>query len=100
MANNPLWRAVQRNNFTDWKKLSTFLKFDSDKEQHISRKSKFPLNLPVRLAEKIQKNQWDDPILRQFLPTVEELKPSPLFLLDPVGDESFRPKPKLLHKYH
>jgi EF-P beta-lysylation protein EpmB len=100
MVSIPLWRAIQRNNFTDWKKLLTFLNFDFIKENHILAQSKFPLNLPLRLAEKIQRNDWDDPILRQFLPTIEELKPSPLFLLDPVGDESFRPKPKLLHKYH
>lgn len=92
------WRQIQRSNFTDWKKLLLFLNFNPEEEQPVQ--SKFPLNLPVRLAEKIQKGRWEDPILRQFLPTVQELEPSPLFVLDPLADESFRTKPKLLHKYH
>lgn len=93
------WRQIQRNNFTDWKKLLLFLNFNPAKEQRVLPNSKFPLNLPVRLAEKIQKSHWEDPILRQFLPTVQELEPSPLFMLDPVADGTFRTKPKLLHKY-
>jgi EF-P beta-lysylation protein EpmB len=94
------WRQIQRTNFTDWKKLLLFLNFNPEKEQRVLPNSKFPLNLPVRLAEKIQKSHWEDPILRQFLPTVQELESSPLFMLDPVADGTFRPKPKLLHKYH
>jgi lysine 2,3-aminomutase len=100
MLNIPLWRQIQRDNFTDWKKLLTFLDFDLSKNQRVLLHPKFSLNLPKRLAEKIEKRNWNDPILRQFLPTIEEVKPSALFVLDPVADESFRQKPKLLHKYH
>lgn len=100
MVNIPVWRKIQRNNFTDWKKLLLFLNFNLSKEQRVFSQSKFPLNLPARLAEKIKKSHWEDPILRQFLPTVQELESSPLFMLDPVADGNFRTKPKLLHKYH
>jgi len=100
MLNIPLWRQIQRDNFTDWKKLLSFLDFDLTKAEQVLPQSKFPLNLPLRLAEKIEKGNWHDPILRQFIPTIEELEPSPLFVLDPVADSTFRSKPKLLHKYH
>jgi EF-P beta-lysylation protein EpmB len=100
MLNIPSWRQIQRDNFTDWKKLLSFLEFDLSKAHLVLPQSKFPLNLPLRLAEKIEKGNWNDPILRQFIPTTEELKPSPLFVLDPVADSAFRSKPKLLHKYH
>src|SRR5262245_33585391 len=101
MLNVPLWRQIRRNNFTDWKNLLSFLEFDvNQNQQNVLTYSKFPLNLPRRLAEKIEKKNWNDPILRQFLPTVEELQSSPLFVLDPVADTTFRSKPKLLHKYH
>jgi EF-P beta-lysylation protein EpmB len=100
MPSAPLWRQIQRNNFTDWKKLLSFLDFDSRAESNVLPHSKFPLNLPQRLAEKIEKGNWNDPILRQFIPTIQESQPTPLFVLDPVADGSFRPKPKLLHKYH
>jgi EF-P beta-lysylation protein EpmB len=99
MSNIPLWRQIQQGNFTDWKKLLCFLNFDNKAEYNVLTSSKFPLNLPRRLAEKIEKGNWDDPILRQFIPTVQELEPSPLFVLDPVADRSFRSKPKLLYKY-
>ncbi len=97
----PLWRQIQRENFTDWKKLLAFLQLDiADAESTVLPHSKFPLNVPQRLAQKISKALWTDPILRQFLPTTEELKTSPLFVLDPIGDGPSRKKPKLLHKYH
>ncbi len=98
---NLLWRQIQRENFTDWKKLLTFLQLDeTDAESIILTRSQFSLNVPKRLVQKISKGKWEDPILRQFLPTLEELKPSPLFVLDPVADGASRKKPKLLHKYH
>jgi lysine 2,3-aminomutase len=100
MLSTPLWRQIQRDNFTDWKKLLSFLDFDLSNVEQVLPQSKFPLNLPRRLAEKIEKGNWRDPILRQFIPTIEELDPSPLFVLDPVADSRFRSKPKLLHKYH
>jgi len=100
MDNIPSWRQIQRNNFTDWKKLLLFLDFNPANEQRVLSDSRFPLNLPARLAEKIQKRHWDDPILRQFLPTIQERDSSPLFTMDPLADESFRSQPKLLHKYY
>lgn len=99
--NISLWRQIQRDNFTDWKKLLAFLQLDEIEAQQILLKnSKFSLNIPLRLAQKIAKNNWKDPILLQFLPTLEESKSSPLFVLDPVADGASRKKPKLLHKYH
>ncbi|MBS0621244.1 MAG: KamA family radical SAM protein [Verrucomicrobia bacterium] len=94
------WRQIQRNSFTDWNALLSFLELDPvDGETILLKKSNFPLNLPVRLAEKIEKGRWDDPILRQFLPRKEEEIESPLFVLDPIADGAFRKEPKLLHKY-
>jgi len=46
------------------------------------------------------KGDWEDPLLRQFLPTLKEQEVSPLFLLDPVRDQEVRKAPKLLHKYY
>lgn len=96
----PLWRQIQRETFTDWKKLLSFLQLDeTSAESTLLTKSDFPLNLPLRLAQKIRKNCWDDPVLIQFLPTKKEEDQSPLFVLDPVEDKAFKKTPKLLHKY-
>src|ERR1700733_9724954 len=93
------WRQIQRENYTDWKKLLSDLELSQD-ESIVLEKSKFPLNVPKRLVQKMAKGNWDDPLLLQFLPTQEELKASPLFILDPVADGNARKTPKLLHKYH
>ncbi len=100
MTHIPIWRQIQRKNFTDWKELLTFLNFDLNQaKQIVMTESKFTLNLPTRLAQKIEKGNWQDPLLRQFLPTREEIKSSPLFVQDPLGESSSRTAPKLLHKY-
>ena len=93
------WRLKQRKNFTDWKTLALFLELDTSQYVKIAEIAHFPLNLPLRLADKIQKNSFDDPILRQFLPIIEERIKINGFTLDPVGDLSARKGDKLLHKY-
>lgn len=93
------WREIQRQNFTSWQKLAEFLELDLVHFPDILKTSHFPLNLPLRLAQKIQKNNIYDPILRQFLPLQKELLRTPGFISDPVGDVSARKAGKLLHKY-
>ncbi|MBM3208023.1 MAG: 4Fe-4S cluster-binding domain-containing protein, partial [Chlamydiae bacterium] len=93
------WRNVLRKNFTDWKLLADFLELDDEHRSKIITVKNFPLNLPYRLASKINKNTINDPILKQFLPTIEETVELPGFCADPVGDNLARKCSKLLHKY-
>lgn len=95
----PLWRQIQKNNFTRIAPLLDFLQLSEDLRKKIVDRPQFVLNLPKRLAEKIEKNQLNDPILRQFVPLEEELLPSSDFTSDPVQDTNFRKTKKLLHKY-
>ncbi|MBS0615110.1 MAG: KamA family radical SAM protein [Verrucomicrobia bacterium] len=90
------WRAIQKENFTDHQKLAQFLQIDP---KLIWKDRKFPLNLPKRLAEKIEKGSLEDPILRQFLPKIEETHEEPGFSLDAVGDVPSQRTERLLHKY-
>ena len=92
----PLWREIQRTNFTDWKQLGQFLELDLLQACHIPH---FPLNLPRRLADKIEKRSINDPILRQFLPTMAETVHVDGFCTDPVGDLPSKTTSKMLHKY-
>ena len=87
------WRAIQRQNFRKIEDLGAFLNLD------LSYVSPFPLNLPRRLAEKIEKKNLKDPILRQFLPSNEEETAPLLFSEDPLCDQSFQKAPRLLQKY-
>ncbi|WP_420421865.1 KamA family radical SAM protein [Simkania sp.] len=91
------WRQIQKNNFRNWKPLAEFLKLDLDKP--FFSHPHFPLNLPRRLAEKIEKKTLNDPILLQFFPHQKENVAAPGFLTDPVEDTSFQKTPRLLKKY-
>ncbi len=53
----------------------------------------------MRLAQKVTKKTLNDPILKQFIPHVDETIPSDSFCPDPVNDRAFRVYPKLLSKY-
>lgn len=88
-----------RQNFTKWKELAKFLELSDEQQSEILPLTPFTLNLPKRLAEKVDKRTLDDPILKQFLPTRAETVSSANFLKDPVGDRLASSSPKLLHKY-
>ncbi|MCH9612032.1 MAG: L-lysine 2,3-aminomutase [Chlamydiia bacterium] len=100
MSNPALWRAIQRNNFTSLEKLMAFCQIDADNRKKLITPKEFPLNLPYRLAEKIEKNSLDDPIFRQFVPLIDETFSPPEFVPDPLEDCSFQRTPSLLQKYH
>ncbi|MGA8164178.1 MAG: KamA family radical SAM protein [Waddliaceae bacterium] len=95
----PHWRQIQRQNLTSWAALADFLGLDQEQRKHFVDKPRFPLNLPLRLANKIEKGTLEDPILKQFAPSLEELQQTPGFVTDPVGDQLCRRGGKLLHKY-
>jgi EF-P beta-lysylation protein EpmB len=92
----PLWRRIQKTNFTSTEALARFLEIP---EHSLLQRKDFPLNLPRRLAAKIEKRCTDDPILRQFVPLPEETDASPGYSTDPVGESGFQKSDKLLHKY-
>jgi EF-P beta-lysylation protein EpmB len=100
MLSPPLWRQILRTNFIKWHELADFLGLSPEQRNRIDSKPGFPLNLPRRLAEKIAKQTLEDPILRQFLPTIEEKRQTLGFVSDPVGDSLCSRSSKLLHKYH
>lgn len=100
MLNKPsLWRQIFRKNFTRLEELSHFLELTKEQQKQLLSHRHFGLNLPIRLAQKIQKTTLNDPILKQFVPLNEEAIITPGFQNDPVNDMSFRKETKLLQKY-
>jgi EF-P beta-lysylation protein EpmB len=95
----PAWKTILRTNIVDAGVLSRFLVLTDDQQRVILSRPKFILNLPMRLAHKIEKGTLDDPILKQFLATVDEVEDTPGFSCDPVADTSFKQTHKLLCKY-
>lgn len=94
-----MWRAIQRKNITSIQALLSYLEITENLSLKIAKKRPFILNIPIRLASKIQKGTLDDPILRQFVPLIEE-EENPLgFVADPVCDIDFKKTSRLLQKY-
>ena len=84
-----------KDNFFDVNKLACFLKL---KTKSLYNNKKYPLSLPKRLADKIKKNDFADPIFKQFVPTKEETKKKKDFTKSPLLEEKFK-KGKILQKY-
>ncbi|NGX46550.1 MAG: L-lysine 2,3-aminomutase [Chlamydiae bacterium] len=99
MPPRPQWREVQKQNFTCINRLTDYLELDTTLRNQLIVNKQFILNLPLRLAQKIEKNRIDDPILRQFVPLQEEREKKEGFSVDPVKEGKCRPTPHLLHKY-
>lgn len=92
------WRQIQRKNFTSPSKLADFLEW-GEKERSLLSSSPFILNLPLRLAQKMEKKSLEDPLVRQFVPLQEKTSNKLGFLKDPVGDIQAQCTPNLLKKY-
>lgn len=95
----PPWRQIQRKNFTRLNELADFLELSDAQKKELWERPRFVLNLPIRLAQKMEKGTLDDPILRQFVPLQAERVSPPGFKVDPVEDLAMRKCQKLLHKY-
>jgi EF-P beta-lysylation protein EpmB len=93
------WQQIRRQNITKWEQLADHLELDAEQRRQIIVDAKFPLNVPLRLVQKMEKRNLDDPILRQFLPTIAEKVLTADYQVDPVCDVTFQQTSKLLRKY-
>lgn len=93
------WRTILRKNFTRVEALANFLELNEKQRAQLTAYPDFPLQVPFRLAQKMAKGSLDDPLVKQFLPLLQERDVNPQFVLDPVCDASFQEEGKLLRKY-
>lgn len=59
----------------------------------------FPLRVPRGFVDRMRRGDADDPLLRQVLPSGEELRFVPGFTRDPLSEDHAAPLPGLLHKF-
>lgn len=88
-----------KKNFTSWESLVDFLELNEEQKRSVLRKNPFPINFPYRFAKKVKKGTLDDPLIKQFLPLVDEEETKEGFTSDPVEELSFYRSKKLLQKY-
>lgn len=93
------WKHIQKTNFTSIQRLADFLQFSQRNRDILLAKKEFPLNVPLRLAKKMQKNTLEDPLFKQYVTTSRELIREKGYWSDPVQDKQFCKTPKLLQKY-
>lgn len=95
----PSWRAILRKNFTRLEALADYLELSQEQQAQLIVRPDFPLQVPLRLAQKMAKGTLEDPLFKQFVPMRQELDVQRGFTLDPVCDSSFKDSNKLLRKY-
>jgi EF-P beta-lysylation protein EpmB len=85
--------------FTNIAELLDFLEFDGTNREKVLVNPKFITLVPMRLAQKMAKNNPECPIFLQFVPLKKELEKDPSFNDEPVKDTLFKVGKKILQKY-
>ena len=95
------WQQILSDLITDPKELLQILQLDADKIPY-SRAAlqQFPLKAPRPYVDRIEKGNWQDPLLRQIWPSAQEEIGQAGFDTDPLAEAQFNPVPGILHKYH
>ncbi|PCH63102.1 MAG: EF-P beta-lysylation protein EpmB [SAR86 cluster bacterium] len=99
-----IWQQILSDLITDPKELVQLLQLDSQHPQaatwlNAAQAKIFPLKAPRPFVDRIEKGNWQDPLLMQLLPTSQELQTQAGFVIDPLGEQASNALPGLLHKY-
>ncbi|HCJ97862.1 MAG TPA: KamA family radical SAM protein [Gammaproteobacteria bacterium] len=86
------WQHNTRNTLKGANSCNDFFQSDQFKDRH------FPIKIPLEFANLIDKNNPDDPLLKQVIPFRSAQKQAE-FSLSPLGDEDNSPVAGLIHKY-
>ena len=94
------WQQSLADLITDPKELLDFLQLDSQLiKLGCVASAQFPLRVPRLFAERMEKGNRHDPLLRQVWPDLAEQTLDPARSQDPLQEARFNPIPGLLHKY-
>lgn len=94
------WQEILSNLITDPKELLQILELDpGDHRASDVAMDQFPLKVPHTFVARIEKGNWNDPLLRQIWPSTLEEEHLPGYVSDPLMEKQFNPIPGLLHKY-
>lgn len=95
------WQLELKNSITNYLDLFKLLNLNPKHPKLIDtiQYSQFPLLVTNSFINRIQKMDINDPLLRQILPTTQELQNNNSFCADPLQEANFNKIPGLLHKY-
>jgi len=86
------WQHNTRNTLKGASNCNDFFQSDQFEDQH------FPIKIPLEFANLIDKNNSEDPLLKQVAPS-KNTQSQAEFGLSPLGDEDNAPVAGLIHKY-
>ena len=86
------WQHDARNTLKGANSCNDFFQSNQFEDQH------FPIKIPLEFANLIDKNNPDDPLLKQVIPS-ESVLNQPEFSYSPLADEGNAPVEGLIHKY-
>lgn len=94
------WQDLMSDLITDPDELLRLLELDArDCPYSLAALQQFPLKAPRPFVARIEKGNWNDPLLRQIWPSAQEDEGTEDFVADPLKEQRFNPVPGLLHKY-
>lgn len=95
------WQQILSDLITDPKDLARLLELDESKRPpSLQAHAQFPLKVPMPFIRKMTKGDWNDPLLRQVWPALEEEAVADGYITDPLAEANSNPVSGLLHKYH
>ena len=95
-----IWQNELRDVVTNLDELGELL--DLNFQQHTQRTQaiqSFALRVPRDFIARMEKGNLNDPLLKQILPSPDELRRVEGFVADPLLENQQNPHPGLLHKY-
>jgi L-lysine 2,3-aminomutase len=95
------WQQAFAQAVTDPHRLLDMLDIhDTTLRQAVDAQNPFRMRVPLSYIRRMQRQNPDDPLLRQVLPLQDEKNNVIGYHNDPVGDLQARPLAGVLHKYH
>ncbi|MES2204796.1 MAG: EF-P beta-lysylation protein EpmB [Pseudomonadota bacterium] len=93
------WQQQWQESFKKIDDLLSHLNLSREAVAALDQDSSFPLRVPRAFADRIEKGNPSDPLLKQILPLSQELDAVVGFIKDPLAENDSNPLPGLLHKY-
>lgn len=94
------WQQILSDLITDPKELLQILGLNVDQYTgSAAALLQFPMKVPRPFAARMEPGNWQDPLLRQVLPVMQEEELQPDYVTDPLAEKAANPLPGLLHKY-
>jgi len=94
------WQKELARSFTTPESLLEYLSIDPAKyTEHFDARRLFSMRVPRPFADLMESGNWQDPLLQQVIPRLEEFNDASGFVSDPLQEQDSNAQAGILHKY-